>query len=581
MNPNTGEVDVFASSINRPLQLLTHPDGTMYFLARAGIGDGSEEDNTASNNGTLWRIFYTGSDAPFIAVQPKSTLVSVGENAIFSIAASGAPPLQYQWQIGTTNIPAATNPTLELEDLVLNDSGQIFRCIVINGSGADTSTYATLQVTSNKRPAANITEPAIGTTYRAGDLFLFSGEANDPEDGILPPSQLKWKVDFHHDQHTHPAYGPVSGVLGESFIVPQIGETSDNVWFRITLTATDNDGLSSTIQRTVLPEKSNIILGTQPTGFAVDANGTLSNTPFIVPSVVGVFHDFNAPTSLVTSDSLYTFQEWSNGENAPRITFEAPANDVELTAIYKSVQPLSAGQGLKGTYYNDALKDFTFQEPAAFSMVDSQVNFEWGLGTPDENYLGEDYFLVRWEGYVQPLFTDTINFHLITNDGSRLWVDNQLLIDAWFGQGENEYSNSIFLEKEKYYPIKLEYFEGIGDATVKLLWSSNQIERNAVPPSQLFPALPVPIFEGDIIALEFYPNPVADELTLHTASPENSIININTYNATGSLLKTEKKEIPEGYSKSTISFSGLPNGVYFVKLSGQFISKTIEVIHQK
>ena len=60
-NPSVAQT--FATNINRPLNMLVAPDGTMYYLARAGIGGGSEEDNTASENGTLWRIFYTGNGA--------------------------------------------------------------------------------------------------------------------------------------------------------------------------------------------------------------------------------------------------------------------------------------------------------------------------------------------------------------------------------------------------------------------------------------------------------------------------------------------------------------------------------------
>ena len=97
MNPDIpGIASFFATGIDRPLNLLVAPDGTMYYLARAGIGGGSQEDNTASEEGTLWRIFYTGSGAPFISVNPQSLLVSEGEQARFAISASGDEPLAYQ-----------------------------------------------------------------------------------------------------------------------------------------------------------------------------------------------------------------------------------------------------------------------------------------------------------------------------------------------------------------------------------------------------------------------------------------------------------------------------------------------------
>ncbi len=579
INPLTGDIADFATHINRPLTLLTAPDGTLYYLAREGIGDGSEEDNTASSNGTLWRIFYTGSDAPFISVQPKSTLVSVGENAHFSVAASGASPLFYQWQVNQTAIPFSDSSTFIIENAMLADSGAVVRCIVTNAVGTDTTIEVFLMVTSNKRPVATITHPAEGLLYKAGDALTFSGEAGDAEDGILPPDNFQWKIDFHHNLHTHPAYGPVSGIAGDSFVIPKIGEVSDNVWFRVNFTATDNNGLSNTAQRLVYPLKTNISLETKPSGKPIDANGTLSTTPFILPSVVGVVHDFSAPQSLVTEDSVFIFKEWSNGEISNRITFEAPENDITLTANYEAVQALANGQGLKGNYFDDKLKNFTFQEPAALTRIDPVIDFEWELSSPDEEYLGDDFFLARWEGFVQPLFFDTLHFHVITDDGSRLWIDNQLLVDAWFGQGKNEYTGSVLLEKEKFYPIKLEYFEGIGESTIQLLWSSNQVNRSIIPSSQLFPALPIPSFSGEKMEVSYFPNPVTDLLKFRFGSPAQSTVAFEIFDATGKLVSKQKKGISQGYSDYQISFVDFASGVYFVKLSGGLIDEVFEIIH--
>ena len=209
------------------------------------------------------------------------------------------------------------------------------------------------------------------------------------------------------------------------------------------------------------------------------------------------------------------------------------------------------------------------------------MDFDWASGSPDEARLGTDYFLARWEGFIQPLFTDTFNFHLITNDGSRLWIDNQLLVDAWFGQGTTEYTGHLFLEKEKYYPIKLEFFEAIGDATVQLLWSASQVERSVIPSSQLFPTLPVLPFEGDEMEVAFFPNPVSDNLTLQFGSPAYTVVDVSVFNAIGQLVFFEKKEVPEGYSEMPLSFEGLGNGVYFVRVEGGFGSRTLEVFVQK
>ncbi|MEO1258153.1 MAG: PQQ-dependent sugar dehydrogenase [Bacteroidota bacterium] len=576
-DPLTQEVTDFASDINRPLNLLVAPDGSLYYMARAGFGDGSTEDNTTSNNGSLWRIFYTGNDAPFIAVQPKSTLVSTGENAKFEMAVSGALPLSFKWRINGVETSSADQATYIFENASLVDSASMIQCIVTNAEGADTSDIAILHVTSNQRPTVEISAPSEDWIYKGGDTLFFSGHSFDPETGQIPNDQLTWKLDFHHDTHTHPALGPLSGVSEGYFIIPQSGEVSDNVWYRLNLSGTDALGLQATTQRLIFPEKSNITVKTYPPGLPVVADDFNSNTPYIVKSVVGVFHDFDVPVTAVTSDSVYIFKQWNTGATNPQILYEALEEDVELIAEYEAVQALADGQGLTATYFNDALKDFTFQEPFIFRRIDPQVEFNWGLGTPDENYLGEDYFLVRWEGFIKPVFSDTFNFHLITNDGSRLWIDEKSIINAWFGQGTTEYSGEIFLEKDRYYPIKLEFFEAIGEARIELFWSSPNLGKSIVPAAQLFPALAV----TNDLKITAFPNPVITELTVKIESPRLQNLTVSVFTADGKVQFSKLLEIPEGQSITTIPFVDLANGFYFVKFANENFSKIIEVIQSK
>ncbi len=58
---NPGTRIAFASGINRALDVEAAPDGTLWYLARSGIGGGSDADNTSSSNGTLWQVRYTAN----------------------------------------------------------------------------------------------------------------------------------------------------------------------------------------------------------------------------------------------------------------------------------------------------------------------------------------------------------------------------------------------------------------------------------------------------------------------------------------------------------------------------------------
>jgi glucose/arabinose dehydrogenase len=246
MDPLIGsKYGVFASSIGRPVAFAVSPGGAFYYLDRGGIPyAGSEEDNTSSNEGVLWKVIYTGSLAPTIAVHPDTVIVSAGSDVSFGIVANGL-DLAYRWQRDGVDIPGADQTVLTLNDVQLADSGALFRCIVFNQHGSDTSNNGLLKVTNRPPPTPVITLPAEGFTYIAGTTLNFSGSATDPVDGNLPASQLTWKVDFHHDEHSHPVLAVTSGISSGSINISAVNEVSDNVWYRIYLTAENNLGIQN------------------------------------------------------------------------------------------------------------------------------------------------------------------------------------------------------------------------------------------------------------------------------------------------------------------------------------------------
>ena len=56
-------------------------------------------------------------------------------------------------------------------------------------------------------------------------MINYAGTATDPEDGTLPASAFTWRVDFHHDAHSHPFIPATTGVTSGSFTIPTTGET--------------------------------------------------------------------------------------------------------------------------------------------------------------------------------------------------------------------------------------------------------------------------------------------------------------------------------------------------------------------
>lgn len=141
----------------------------------------------------------------------------------------------------------------------------------------------------------------------------------------------------------------------------------------------------------------------------------------------------------------------------------------------------NGSQGLQAQYYNS----LNFTNPA-LTRTDPTVNFEWHAASPGPG-VNADIYTARWTGYVTPRYSQTYTFYTQTDDGVRLWVNDQLVVDKWIDQGWTEWSGQITLEANKRYSIRMEFYENFGGAISKLFWSSASQAKEIIPASQLTP----------------------------------------------------------------------------------------------
>jgi glucose/arabinose dehydrogenase len=188
----------------------------------------------------------------------------------------------------------------------------------------------------NTPPEPVIASPAEGATFRAGDTLTFTASASDAQDGPLDAGHISWWVEFHHDTHTHPFVQPSAGVSG-SVTVPTRGETSDNVWLRFHLRATDSAGLSTEVTRDVMPQKVRFSLATQPDGLGLTLDGQPVTGPLTVTGVIGLERDLGAADQVLNGRS-YRFSNWSDGGSAKH-TILTPATSRLFIATFIDAGP--------------------------------------------------------------------------------------------------------------------------------------------------------------------------------------------------------------------------------------------------
>ena len=121
--------------------------------------------------------------------------------------------------------------------------------------------------------------------------------------------------------------------------------------------------------------------------------------------------------------------------------------------------------GLRGEYFNNA----EFSEQPVLERIDRQLNFNLGDSslTPKRN---SDNFSVRWTGTLTAPTTGTYTLALSSDDGSYLYIGDELVIDNGGQHAFLTKSYDVKLEAGRPYQVRIDYFEIAGDAAILFEW---------------------------------------------------------------------------------------------------------------
>lgn len=176
------------------------------------------------------------------------------------------------------------------------------------------------------------------------------------------------------------------------------------------------------------------------------------------------------------------------------------------------------GEGLLGVYF--PTRDFN--RPAV-TRVDKRLNFDWKQSAPHPS-INADGFAVRWTGQLEPKFTERTTLELRADDGVRMWLDGQLIIDKWLNQKVTSHRVKVNLQAGRLYDVRVEYYDDVGAATARLLWFGPSQPREVIPMSQLYPAEPPEYGAENLVRQELYSG--LDFPTSFDFSPDGSLMYI-------------------------------------------------------
>ncbi|MGI6368118.1 MAG: PA14 domain-containing protein [Anaerolineae bacterium] len=121
--------------------------------------------------------------------------------------------------------------------------------------------------------------------------------------------------------------------------------------------------------------------------------------------------------------------------------------------------------GWLGEYYANV----TLTGQPALARLDEAIDFDWGTEAPDAA-LPADRFSVRWRG-LWPFDAGRYQFTALTDDGVRVWVNGQRVIDNWREQALAQSTGELYLEAGTYL-VEVEYFDNREGAQAQLSWQA-------------------------------------------------------------------------------------------------------------
>jgi PA14 domain/Fibronectin type III domain/Divergent InlB B-repeat domain len=167
-----------------------------------------------------------------------------------------------------------------------------------------------------------------------------------------------------------------------------------------------------------------------------------------------------------------------------------PFQNVAITATYSDSSG-SVGTGLVGEYYNNPSDgayplDDPFTGSPVLTRIDGVVDFGWGGNSP-ASQVSSDNFSAKWTGQVRAPVSGSYTFTVTGDDGVRLFLNGQLVIDGWTDHYPTSYSYTTTLTAGSLHNIELHYYEHGGDASCRLRWSYPGQSTQTIPSSQLYP----------------------------------------------------------------------------------------------
>ncbi|MFD4991076.1 GDSL-type esterase/lipase family protein [Cellulosimicrobium cellulans] len=151
-----------------------------------------------------------------------------------------------------------------------------------------------------------------------------------------------------------------------------------------------------------------------------------------------------------------------------------------------SAQVDVVGAGLRGEYFASEGPAWVFEDLRT-TVVDETVDFPRFLPWLADRAGRTEGAAVRWTGTLTPEVGGDYTLWVRVDDGGRLWLDDELLVDRWVDGSREAASRVLALEAGRSYAVRFETYQNAGNARAVLGWESAATGKEVVPALALAP----------------------------------------------------------------------------------------------
>jgi glucose/arabinose dehydrogenase len=185
---------------------------------------------------------------------------------------------------------------------------------------------------------------------------------------------------------------------------------------------------------------------------------------------VRVFVDGNAVIDQWKDQGATTYvaqRTLTAGTHTVRVDYYENTGDAVAKASW---QPVTTGSNCpSGQFEAQYFNNTAFTGAPVVDRCESQVNNDWGTGSPAAG-INVDNFSAVWQGAFS-FQSSTYTFTATADDGIRVYVDGNLVIDQWKDQPPSTYTSQVPITAGTH-TVRIEYYEHTGGATAKVSWSA-------------------------------------------------------------------------------------------------------------